>query len=70
MDTKAECLHRELIELVRLLDGGLVDDRLNRMQAYAAVDRVEEICRALGVPRVEMVNQVREILAAVQRCVR
>jgi len=50
MDTKAERLHRELIELVRLLDGGLVDDRLNRMQAYAAVDRVEEICTALGVP--------------------
>ena len=25
MDTKVECLHRELIELVRLLDGGLAD---------------------------------------------
>ncbi len=63
MMSKAEFLHRELIELVRLLDGGLVDDRLNRLQAYAAVDRIEEICTALGVPRVELVNQARELIA-------
>jgi hypothetical protein len=63
MDTKAECLHRELIELVRLLDGGLVDDRLNRLQAYAAVDRIEEICTALNISRVELVNQARELIA-------
>ena len=54
----------ELIELVRLLDGGLVDDRLNRLQAYAAVDRIEEICTALSVSRVELVTQARSILAA------
>lgn len=67
MDTKAECLHRELIELVRLLDAG---NQLNRLQCYAAVDRIQEICTALGVSRVGMVNQVREILAAVESCVR
>jgi hypothetical protein len=54
----------ELIELVRLLDGGLVDDRLNRLQAYAAVDRVEEISTALNVSRVELVTRARSILAA------
>ena len=63
MDSKAECLHRELIELVRLLDGGLVDDRLNRLQAYAAVDRIEEICTALSISRVELVNQARGLIA-------
>ena len=63
MDTRAECLHRELVELVRLLDGGLVDARLNRLQAYAAVDRIEEISIELGVSRVELVNQARELIA-------
>jgi hypothetical protein len=63
MDSKAECLHRELIELVRLLDGGLVDDRLNRLQAYAAVDRIEEISIGLGVSRVTLVENARELIA-------
>ena len=60
MDTKAECLHREAGELVRLFDAG---KQLNRMQAYAAVDRLQEICTALGVSRVELVSQAREIIA-------
>ena len=63
MDTRAECLHRELVELVRLLDGGLVDDRLNRLQAYAAVDRIEEISIELGVSRVTLVDNARELIA-------
>jgi hypothetical protein len=53
----------ECLDLVKILDGGLVDDRLNRMQAYAAVDRIEEICTALGVSRVNLVNQARSIIA-------
>ena len=60
MDTKAECLHREAGELVRLFDAG---KQLNRLQAYAAVDRLQEICTALGVSRVELVNQARELIA-------
>ena len=63
MDTRAECLHRELVELVRLLDGGLVGDRLNRLQAYAAVDRIEEISIELGVSRVTLVDNARELIA-------
>ena len=53
----------ECLDLVKILDGGLVDDRLNRMQAYAAVDRIEEICTALGVSRVNLVGQARSIIA-------
>ena len=53
----------ECLDLVKILDGGLVDDRLNRMQAYAAVDRIEEICTALNVSRVNLVGQARSIIA-------
>ena len=63
MDTQVECLHRELIELVRLLDGGLSDGQLNRMQCYAAVSRIEAISYALGISRVNLVEQAREVLA-------
>ena len=63
MMSKAECLHRELIELVRLLDGGLADGQLNRMQCYEAVGRIEAISYELGVSRVNLVGQAREVLA-------
>ena len=63
MDTKAECLHRELIELVRLLDGGLVDVRLNRMQCYEAVGRIEAISYELGISSRSLFDHARELIA-------
>jgi hypothetical protein len=61
MNYRDGVLEREALELCALLVSEEAG-RLNRAQVFAATDRVDEVCRLVGVSRADLIARARDIV--------